>query len=97
MGRLKEMLLVREEDARLAGLALQAKLQAKTDARVKREADKAQRAAAKAAKAEEMAYRAERRKNATTEAELIALAREFGYQNPEYWAKHVIEGRRRRK
>lgn len=96
MGRLKEMLLVREEDARLAGLALQAHMDA-TDKRAARKDAKDRRDAAKAAKAEEMKYRAERRKNATTEAELIALAREFGYQNPEYWAKHVIEGRRRRK
>lgn len=91
MGKLKEAMLVKEETARLAAL----KLQAKVDAKAAREADKAKRAAEKAAKAEEMRIRAERRKNAQSEAELVALGREFGYENPEYWAKHVWNGRRK--
>lgn len=36
------------------------------------------------------------RMNARTEADLIALARRRGYKNPEFWAKKVIEGRRRK-
>ncbi len=96
MGRLKEWLTVREENERLAALRAQMKADAEAK-RAARAADRERRAAEKAARDEEMAYRAERRKHATTEAELIAVAREFGYQNPEFWARHVLEGRRRHK
>lgn len=84
MGKLKEAMLVKEEEARIADL----KRQMKADA-------KAKRAANKAAKEEEMRLRTERRKNAQSEAELIALGREFGYKNPEFWAKKVWAGRQK--
>lgn len=84
MGRLKEAMLVKEEEARLADL----KRQMKADAKAKRAADKA-------AKEEEMRYRAERRRDARSEAELIALGREFGYKNPEFWAAKVWAGRQK--
>lgn len=35
------------------------------------------------------------RMNARTEADLVELARRRGYRNPEWWAKKVIEGRRK--
>lgn len=35
------------------------------------------------------------RMNARTEADLIALARRRGYKNPEWWAKKVLDGRRK--
>ena len=82
MGKLKEAMLVKEEEARIAALKLQMKAEAK-----------ARRAAAKAAHEEEMAHRAERRKNANSLSELISLGREFGYKSPETWAKKVWEGR----
>lgn len=84
MGRLKEAMLVKEEEARIADLKRQLKAEAK-----------ARRAAEKAAKEEEAKIRAERRKNARSEAELIALGREFGYQNPEFWAAKVWAGRKK--
>lgn len=84
MGKLKEAMLVKEEEARIADL----KRQMRADA-------KARRAAEKAAKEEEMRYRAERRRNAQSEAELVSLGREFGYKNPEFWAKNVWAGRQK--
>lgn len=36
------------------------------------------------------------RMNARSEADLIKLARLRGYQNPEWWAKKVLEGRARK-
>lgn len=33
---------------------------------------------------------------ARTEADLIKLARQRGYKNPEWWAKRVLEGRARK-
>lgn len=36
------------------------------------------------------------RMNARTEADLVELARRRGYKNPEWWARKVIEGRRKR-
>jgi membrane protein involved in colicin uptake len=89
MGRLKEWLLVKEENARLAELRKQekaARALARANAKAKRAADKAAHDA-------EMALRAERRKNASSLSELIDLGREFGYRSPETWAKRVWEGR----
>lgn len=86
MGRLKEAMLVKEEEARLADLKRQMRAEAKA---------KAKRAADKIAKEEEMKLRAERRRDARSEAELIALGREFGYKNPEFWAAKVWAGRQK--
>lgn len=36
------------------------------------------------------------RRHARTEADLIALARKRGYRHPEWWARKVIEGRRKK-
>ena len=33
---------------------------------------------------------------ARTEAQLIALARKRGYANPEWWAKKIIDSRKRK-
>lgn len=35
--------------------------------------------------------------DARTEAELISLARKRGYRNPEWWARKILDGRRRKK
>lgn len=40
---------------------------------------------------------ASERAAARTEADLIALARRRGYKAPEWWAKKVLEGRRKKR
>lgn len=76
MGKLKALVIEREEAARLANL--------KSARRLEKERE-----------AEQQAYRAQLRKAARTEKELYDLAVAWGYKNPTFWAKQVLEGRRR--